>query len=126
MAGRLYLLSTGYIPVDLEKERRTVVTQRLVSIQEAKQILGRGFISAVGHEATAKLLAQLLETPVPFNRVQVYLEPGDEAVCFVLKTRLPEGRVLSEEELRQLKFYFVHARILEPQAVYELAAQGIA
>jgi len=125
MAGRLYLLSTGYVPVDLEKWKKVVLVQRIVSVQEAKQLLANGFVSAVGHQSTADIMSAVLGIPVPYNRVQVFLEPGDEAVCFILKARPPEGRVLSKEELQQLGFYFIHAKVLSSELVHELTAQGI-
>jgi len=124
--GKVYLLSTGYVPVQMDRHGKIVLVQRIVSTQEAKQLLSNGFISAVGHQSTAEIMSVVLGIPVPYNRVQVYLEPGDEAVCFVLRTRLPEGRVLSKEELQQLGFYFVHAKVLSSELVHELAAQGIA
>jgi len=125
MAGKLYLLSTGYIPVDLEKVKKVVIAERVVSIQEAKQLLANGFISAVGHASTSEIMSQILGIPIQHNRQSVYLEPGDEAICFVLKQRPPEGKVLSEDELKQIGFYFIHARVLSSELVHELAAQGI-
>jgi hypothetical protein len=124
--GKLYLLSTGYIPVQLEKHGKVVIVQRIVSPSEAKQLLSKGFISAVGHQSTADIMSAVLGIPVPYNRVQVYLEPGDEAVCFVLRSRPPEGRVLSKEELESIGYYFIHAKVLSSELVHELAAQGIA
>jgi len=126
MAGKLYLLSTGFVPVDLEKWKKVVIVQRIISVQEACKLLANGFVSAVGHHSTAEIMSMVLGISVPYNRVQVYLEPGDEAVCFVLKARPPEGRVLSREELQQIGFYFVHTKVLSSELVHELAAQGIA
>jgi hypothetical protein len=126
MAGRLYLLSTGYIPVDLEKWKKVVIVQRIISVQEAKQLLASRFISAVGHQSTAEIMSTVLGIPVPYNRAQVFLEPGDEAVCFILKARPPEGRVLTVQELESIGYYFIHAKVLEHELVHELAAQGIA
>jgi len=125
MAGRLYLLSTGYVPVDLEKWKKVVLVQRIVSVQEARQLLANNFISAVGHQSTADIMSQILGVPITYNRVQVFLEPGDEAVCFILKARPPEGRVLSKEELQQLGFYFMYTKVLSSELVHELTAQGI-
>jgi len=123
--GRMYLLSTGYVPVDLEKWRRIVVVQRIVSVQEARQLLANGFVSAVGHQSTAEIMSQVLGIPVPYCRAQVYLEPGDQAICFILKARPPEGRVLSKEELESIGYYFIYAKVLSSELVHELAAQGI-
>jgi len=127
MAGKLYVLSTGFVPVDLEKHRKVVIVQRIISVQEAKQLLANSnFISAVGHQSTAHLMSAVLGISVPYNRAQIYLEPGDQAVGFVLKARPPEGRVLSREELESIGYYFIHARVLSSELMNELAAQGIA
>jgi hypothetical protein len=123
---KLYLLSTGYVPVQLEKWKKVVVVQRLVSVQEAKQLLKREFVSAVGHQSTAEIMSAVLGIPVQYNRAQVFLEPGDEAVCFVLKARPPEGRVLSREEIEQIGYNIIYAKVLSSELVHELAAQGIA
>jgi len=81
------------------------------SIENIKKLLRKGFISAIGHESTAKLLSQLLGVEIPANRIEIKIEYGDKLVVFQLLQRLPEGRVLSEEELRQLQFRFL---IVEP------------
>ena len=121
----MYLLSTGYVPVLLEKHGKIVIAQRLISAEEARQLLANNFISAVGHQSTAEIMSAVLGIPVLYNRAQVFLEPGDEAVCFILKARPPEGRVLSTKELESIGYYFVHAKVLEHELVHELAAQGL-
>ncbi|WP_297216933.1 DUF1874 domain-containing protein, partial [Thermoplasma sp.] len=60
--------------------------------------------SAIGHEGTAKVLSDLTGFSIPVNRVAIRMQPGDKALVFRLLDRLPEGKVLTEEELRQLKF----------------------
>jgi hypothetical protein len=121
----MYMLSTGYIPVQLEKWKKVVVVQRIVSPSEARQLLANGFVSAVGHQSTAEIISAVLGIYVPYNRVNIYLEPSDEAICFILKARPPEGRVLSIEEIEQIGYYFVHVKVLSGELVHELAAQGI-
>jgi len=72
-----------------------------LSTEGARRRLERGFVSAVGHEATAKVLSRILGVEVPVNRIRIKMEPGDEAVVFRLHERLPEGKVLSAEELEK-------------------------
>jgi hypothetical protein len=60
------------------------------------------FVSAVGHEATARILTLLLGIEVPFNRVAIRLVPGDHLIVFQLGVRLQEGQILSEEEVLSL------------------------
>jgi hypothetical protein len=58
-------------------------------------------------------MSELLGINIPHNRITVKLRPGDIAVHFVLRERLPEGKVLSYEELRQLPFDLAVSEVLE-------------
>ena len=84
-----------------------------IDLEKAKELLNRyGFISAVGHESTAAFLSRLLGLPVPFNRVAVQLGRGDGAIVFQLRSRLPEGRVLTEEELKSVEYQFFYVSVV--------------
>jgi Domain of unknown function (DUF1874). len=65
----------------------------------ARSLLTEGFVSAIGHEASARFLGAQLGVEVPANRVSVNLNPGDAALVLRLKQRLPEGVVLSAQEM---------------------------
>ncbi len=73
-----------------------------IEVAQARQVLADGFVSAVGHAATASFLTRLLGIEVAVNRIAVQLQPGDRAVVLRLQTRLPEGAVLTDEELAQV------------------------
>jgi hypothetical protein len=75
-----------------------------LSLAEAISILKQGFTSAVGHEATASFLSQLTGLTIPVNRIQIQMKPGDKAIVFQVLQRLPEGKVLSEEELKAVPY----------------------
>lgn len=77
-----------------------------IGLPEVKAILSWDFVSGVGHEGTATLLAQLTGINVPVNRVAIKMQPGDIAVVFRVLTRLPEGKVLTEEELAKIPYEF--------------------
>jgi len=62
-------------------------------------LYGHEVQSAIGHTAAAQLLGDVLQRPVPVNRVSVTLQPGDSALVLRLTQRLPEGRVLNADEL---------------------------
>jgi urate oxidase len=114
-----YLLNTLIIPVDFQRHPKVKATIRRASIEEVRQLLSRGFVSAVGHQATATLLSQLLGIEVPFNRVTVKAEPGDILIHFVLRERIPEGKILTLEELQSLPFDFAISEISEIEEVSE-------
>ena len=79
------------------------------SIEDVKNILSSNFISAIGHEATAKIITTQLGVNVPVNRVSIRLNQGDTLIVYQLLKRLEEGKILSEDEMRQMptKWYVV-------------------
>ncbi len=87
----------------------TTISVVEASEDNVKRIVASGFVSAVGHESTAKIVSSRLGISVQVNRVSIQLRPGDLLVVFQLLTRLPEGKVLSEDEMRnvQAKWYLV-------------------
>jgi hypothetical protein len=66
----------------------------------------------VGHEATASLLSKLLGVTIPFNRATIFLQPGDRCLHFFLKSRIPEGKILTEDELKSLDFWLVLSEVI--------------
>jgi len=75
-----------------------------LSIREVRTRLEPGFVSAIGHEASANILSRILNIPIPVNRIQIKMQPKDEALILRLLKRLPEGKVLDESELMALDF----------------------
>lgn len=59
-----------------------------------------GWISAIGHQATAELLSMVLGQPVPVNRIRIEMQPGDEALVVRLTTRFAEGKILTPAEIQ--------------------------
>ena len=93
--------SLSMVVVSGEVEARLKV--RTVSTVEARQLLSENrWQSAVGHEATARIVSKVLGVEVPAERRQVRLEEGDRVLVFQLLQRLPEGKVLGEEELAEI------------------------
>lgn len=79
-----------------------IISIKKIRDEEAKQLLTHGFVSAVGHESTAKVMSAKLGMSIQVNRVQVQLSPGDKLIVFQLLKRLEEGKVLNEDELRTI------------------------
>ncbi len=76
-----------------------------ISVLEAKKIIDYHdgeFTSAIGHESTAKLLSELLEEDIQVNRIKAELKVGDHAIVFILKTRAPELKIYTKEELMNM------------------------
>lgn len=87
-----------------------------ISLDDAKLLLhdaldpmigpDAGILSAVGHQSTADILTELLETEIPVNRIQFAQEVGQSAIVFKLKGRPPEGVILSREEIESIGYEF--------------------
>lgn len=97
----------------LPEVERGVLEFRVVDLEKVKEILSRGgWTSAVGHQSTAEILTELTGVQVPFNRLEVKINPGDVCVVFQLLRRPPEGVVLTREEILKIpyKFYLVRLK----------------
>lgn len=66
--------------------------------------------SIIGHDATAKVMTALLGVDVPVNRQMFSQQVGQQALVFKLNGRLPEGKVLTVDEIEAIGFEF---KILE-------------
>jgi hypothetical protein len=107
-----YILNSIIVPVDFQSKEAYLVSLWKIDLETARRIIKEmPFVSAVGHEATAKVLTELLGVEIPHNRIAVKMKEGDAGLHFVLRTRLPEGKVLSEEELKALDFDLVLSRV---------------
>ncbi|MFP3256981.1 MAG: DUF1874 domain-containing protein [Candidatus Nanopusillus acidilobi] len=86
---------------------------------QAKSLLSDGFQSAVGHQATADFIKALIGIDVPVNRVSLSLKDEDMMVVLQLQGRLPEGKILSEEEMKQIpyKWYLVVPKYITKEGV---------
>jgi len=100
----LYILNSATLP--LAGGKKYVIKARELSIQEASEMLkNEEFVSAIGHEATAKALSNIFGVEIPFSRIQITLQPGDKLISIILKKRLAEGQVLKTiEELNAIGY----------------------
>lgn len=86
---------------------------REINTEELKEKIHQGFISAIGHEATAKLVSELTGIDVPMNRIMVKAKPYDYIIVVQIMIRLEEGEILSLQEIQELleqgkiKFFLV-------------------
>jgi hypothetical protein len=104
----LYLLNTTVVPCGSDG----IWDVKTLPLASAKSLLARTspattYTSAVGHESTAAIMAELLGVQVPVNRIQVTPALGDKLLCFKLKQRAPEGVILSAPEIEELGYEWV-------------------
>ncbi len=97
---KLGILNTAIATADGAYELRTI------SLDEAKHLVAvaDGLDSAVGHEATAQILADLLGVAVPVNRQQFSQAAGQSALVFKLNGRAPEGVVLGRGQVEAIGY----------------------
>lgn len=84
--------SFRYEPLTLDEARTIAVTN------DAE--------SAIGHQATADILTELLGFFVAVNRVNNKQGVGDLAVVFKLRGRPQEGKILNREEVEAIGYDF--------------------
>ena len=76
-----------------------------IDIETAKALIVKnGFVSAIGHDATAEIMSNILEQDIPMNRIQFHQKVGQKAVVFKLNERPPEGQILTREEVERVGF----------------------
>lgn len=87
-----------------------VYRMKTINLEEAKELVLDGFESAVGHQATAEILTELLGVSVPVNRIMFEQKDNSSALVFKLKGRAPEGVILNRKEIEAIGYEF---KILE-------------
>jgi len=75
-----------------------------LTVERAKTFIADGFTSAIGHEASAAFLSQLLGIDVATNRIAIEMQPGDAALVSRIKTRLSEAKVITTDEMAEIPF----------------------
>jgi len=92
----------------------------IVEVQDkhVKSILQDGFTSAVGHQSTADFIKLITGIDVPVNRVAITLKPDDKVIVLQLQGRIPEGKVLTHEEISQIPYKWFVVEVLNPFADY--------
>ena len=78
-----------------------------ISLAEARKLVRENEIqSAIGHQSTAEILTELLGIKVKTNRFEYSQKTGESALVFKLRTRPPEGKILTGEEIEEIGYDF--------------------
>jgi hypothetical protein len=78
-----------------------------ISLNDAKNLVtANAFQSAIGHQSTAEVLTELLEVKVVANRLEFFQTVDDIALIFKLRSRPPEGKILTSEEIEEIGYDF--------------------
>jgi hypothetical protein len=94
------LVTSSKIPLTLKT--------RPSSIDEVRGIVkDKEVASFIGHEATAKLLSQLLSVDIPVSRGMYDPKPGDTAIVVRLKKRLEKPEDIKDVKESDIEFILV-------------------
>ncbi|MBK7219784.1 MAG: DUF1874 domain-containing protein [Saprospiraceae bacterium] len=77
---------------------------QIIDINKAKSFIkNKQFTSAIGYESTAEILSTILELEIPYNRIQIKLNKGDQCLVFRIKDRVEKDRKLTKDEIKCLE-----------------------
>lgn len=65
-----------------------------------------GFESAIGHQSTADILSEILQIKVEVKRTEFRQKIDETALIFKLRSRPPEGKILTGEEIEEIGYDF--------------------
>ncbi len=77
---------------------------RQITVEEAVEIIKKGFVSAIGHKGIAEFLSKLFGVRVDYNRIEIRMQPGDVAVVYKISGRLPPQQELKAEDLEKIPY----------------------
>lgn len=104
---------TNAFSINMLVDTEAIVKISKISFNVAQEILeNNAFISFISHQATADFLTKLLDKEIAFNRSNLSLKRGDMVIVFQLQQRLEEGKVLTEQEIAQIKYSFFLVEVL--------------
>ena len=84
-----------------------------INLDQARR-LANGAESAISHEISAPIVSALLQTVIPFNRVNLRLEPGDAVIAVIPKFRATVAREFTFEEVSKAGWDACYITITEP------------
>lgn len=104
--GRIYLanaFSLNMLPLHNVFAKMFVIEVAPLTQRELCGVLReREVVNAIGHQSTVDLVNSICGTKLTANRTSIRLERGDKLIIIQITERLPEGKILTAEELNQL------------------------
>jgi hypothetical protein len=100
----MFVLANAFSLKMLDRSLHEIIVEPLTMKDVRKLLRTNPWISVVGHESTANLFTKILGIPVPCVRGSYVIAPGDKLIVGLLGNgRLPEGKVLTDEELKGIE-----------------------
>jgi hypothetical protein len=88
---------------DLAYRTRRLTREEAIKLAAVAVSKGEA-VSAIGHDGSAAVLSTLLDQHIAVNRVSMSYQPGDTAICLQLRSRQPEGVVLTAEQVEAIGY----------------------
>ena len=106
MGGRVYLgnaFSLGMLSTKIGEKVMVSVTEVPMGEWVSRVSWNKDLLKCViGHKSTASLAERILGFSIKCERTAIKMKRGDILYVIQPKVRLPEGKILGEEELKQL------------------------
>lgn len=93
--------SLNMLPV-LDNITVTLHIRKLTVNEFCEEIANAEIVNAIGHASTVSVINTMCKTDLLPNRIEIKLGNGDELLIFQVRVRLPEGKVLTVDEVKQL------------------------
>lgn len=88
-----------------DNDQKAIYSKERITKEEARQAIKKnGFESAIGHAATARVMSRDLGVEIPVRRIEAKQILGQVAICFKVKGRPEEGKILDEEQIEKLGY----------------------
>jgi len=97
----MYIIANAF-SVNMLDSDATISFKKLSLDEVREKLQNNDFKSVVGHPATAQFLSELIGVKIDANREMYKMSKDDVLIVAVLGVRLPEGKVLSKEEVEAL------------------------
>ncbi len=85
-----------------------------ITVNEIKKLMEtEEWASIVGHDSTANLFTRILGAPIFCNRANYIMSPEDILIVGLVNTfRLPEGKILNDDEIKDLEVDWKVVRLI--------------
>jgi len=104
--SRLVLMNTSILTRAGEYRYSPIDVESAIELIAKFQQEGKTILSAVGHQGTADIMSEILGISVANARLSVQQELTDLVLVFKLRSRPPEGTILSREEIERYGYDF--------------------
>jgi hypothetical protein len=98
---KIYLNNTTIITNDGTYQCESCSLETVKSIFKECEV-----VSAIGHESTSNVVSAIVGVPVIMNRINVSMAVDDVMVAFKLNQRVPEGVILTADEIEKIGYSF--------------------